>query len=407
MKSRLLSALAVVAVGACGGNDTVEAPAELVAFDAVLDVREAWSRKVGDGSERLRLGLIPASDGTRVFAGALDGTASAIGLNDGELLWTTETGLALTGGPAVGNGLVVFGSRDGLLIALSADGGNVRWERPVGSELLAAPVIGGNLVVFRTVDGRLTAVSAETGEDVWAVVQTQAPLTLRGSTSPIIIGNTVIAGFDNGRVGAYTLADGVSRWEEQLSNPTGVSEIDRLVDVGVDIEVFGNDVYAANFQGRAAALILSTGDRIWEEELSSFTGLGVDASFVYVTDDVSTIVALSRSNGREVWRQGELRLRDVTAASRFRETVVVADFEGYLHWLRAADGMFMARIRAASAHISAQPLVVGSMVVIQSEDGTVAAFEVEAEEAEESEEEAEAAAEPGAAAEEEAGEAGQ
>jgi outer membrane protein assembly factor BamB len=404
MNSRLLLALAVVAVGACGGKDTVEPPAELVAFDPVLDVREAWSRKVGDGSERLRLGLNPASDGTRVFAGALDGTASAIGLDDGELLWTTETGVALTGGPAVGNGLVVFGSRDGLLIALSADGGTVRWQRPVGSELLAAPVIGGDLVVFRTVDGRLTAVSAETGEDVWAIVQIQAPLTLRGSTAPIIVGNMVIAGFDNGRVGAYTLADGVGRWEEQLSNPAGRSEIDRLVDVGVDIEVFGNDVYAANFQGRAAALILSTGDRIWEQELSSFTGLGVDTNFVYVTDDASAIVALSRTNGQEVWRQDDLRLRDVTAASRFRETVVVADFEGYLHWLRVADGSFMARIRAASAHISAQPLVVGPMVVIQSEDGTVAAFEVVEVEAEE---EAEAAADEETAAEDEAGEAGQ
>ena len=389
MKLRLFLTAAVAALGACGGNDSVEPPAELIAFDAVLDVRQAWSRKVGDGSERLRLGLNPASDGTRVFAGALDGTAAAIDLENGEILWTTETDLALTGGPAVGSGLVAFGSRDGVLIALSADGGNVRWQRPVGSEMLAAPAVGGNLIVFRTVDGRLTAVSAETGDEVWSVVQTQAPLTLRGSTAPIIAGNLVIAGFDNGRVGAYTLADGIGRWAEPLSNPAGRSEIDRLIDVGVDIEVFGQDVYAANFQGQAAALILSTGDPIWQKDISSFTGLGTDTSHVYVTDDVSTIIALNRTNGQEVWRQSELRLRDVSAASRYRETVVVADFEGYLHWLRAADGGFMARIRAASSQISSQPLVVGRMVVIQSEDGTVAAFEVEDEPQEEPQEEPE------------------
>lgn len=377
MKLRIPCAVAVAALGACGGNDSVEPPAELIAFDAVLDVHQAWSRKVGDGTERLRLGLKPASDGTSVFAGALDGTAAAIDLESGELLWTTETEVALTGGPAVGAGLVVYGSRDGVLVALSADGGNLRWQRQVGSELLAAPAVGGNLIVFRTVDGRLTAVSAENGDEVWSVVQSQAPLTLRGSTAPIITGNLVIAGFDNGRIGAYTLEDGIGRWEEPLSNPTGRSEIDRLIDVGVDIEVFGQDVYAANFQGQAAALILSTGDPIWQKDISSFTGLGIDTSHVYVTDDVSTIIALNRANGQEVWRQGELRLRDVTAASRYRETIVVADFEGYLHWLRAADGGFMARIRAASSQISSQPLVVGRMVVIQSEDGTVAAFEVE------------------------------
>lgn len=395
MKLRMPFAVAAVALGACGGNDSVEPPAELVAFDQVLDVRQAWSRKVGDGSERLRLGLNPASDGTSVFAGALDGTAAAISLESGELLWTTETELALTGGPAVGGGLVVFGSRDGVLIALSADGGNLRWQRPVGSELLAAPAIGGDLVVFRTVDGRLTAVSAETGDEVWAVVQSQAPLTLRGSTAPIITGNLVIAGFDNGRVGAYTLEDGIGRWEEPLSNPAGRSEIDRLIDVGVDIEVFGQDVYAANFQGQAAALILSTGDPIWQRDISSFTGLGTDTSHVYVTDDVSTIIALNRTNGQEVWRQSELRLRDVTAASRYRDTIVVADFEGYLHWLRAVDGGFMARIRAASSQISSQPLIVGNVVVIQSEDGTVAAFEVADEP--EDEEEVEPEVESGAA----------
>jgi outer membrane protein assembly factor BamB len=375
MKLPLAILLAAPLVGACG-KDTVEPPAELVAFDAALEVRQAWKRKVGDGSERLRLGLTPASDGTRVFAGALDGTAAAIDLSDGRVLWTIETDLALTGGPGVGDGLVAFGSRDGILLVLSAESGNVRWQRPVGSEMLAAPVIGGGLIAFRTADGRLSAFTADTGDEVWSVVQSQSPLTLRGSTAPIIVGSNVIAGFDNGRIGSYTLADGVGNWEELLSSPAGRSEIDRLVDVGVDIEVFGSDVYAANFQGRAAAFILSNGDILWDKELSSFTGLGVDTQYVYVTDDVSTVVALSRSNGIEVWRQGGLRLRDITAASRYRETIVVADFEGYLHWLRAADGSFMARIRAASGQIFAQPLVVGPMVVIQSEDGTIAAFEI-------------------------------
>jgi outer membrane protein assembly factor BamB len=373
---RLAFLIAVAGVGACGGKDTVEPPAELVSFDASVDVREAWKRKVGDGSERLRLGLTPASDGTRVFAGALDGTAAAIGLIDGELLWSVETDLSLTGGPAVGGGLVVFGTRDGILLALSAETGELRWQLPVGSELLAAPVVSGDVVIYRTGDGRLSAVSAEGGEEIWSIVQTQPTLTLRGSTAPIVIGTTVVAGFDNGRVAAYTVADGVSRWESQLSSPAGRSEIDRLVDVGVDIEVFGTDVYAANFQGRAAAVDLATGVMLWEKELSSFTGLGVDTQHAYVTDDVSTILALSRQNGVEVWRQDGLKLRDVTAASRLRETVVVADFEGYLHWLNAGDGSFVARIRAASSQIYSQPLVIGPMAVIQSEDGTIAAFEI-------------------------------
>jgi len=377
MRRRLILALVVGGLGACGGRDTVEPPAELIDFEQALDIRQLWQRKVGRGSERLRLGLIPATDGTRIFAGARDGTAAAFAVADGEPLWSTKTDLKLAAGPGVGGGQVVFGTSDGNLVALDAETGEVRWQRLVGSEILAAPVVGGSVIVFRGTDGRLGAVSAADGSELWSVVQSMPVLTLRGSTAPLMVGGTVVAGFDNGRVAAYNVQDGLTRWERALGTASGRSEIERLVDVGVDLAVFGSAVYAASFQGRAAAFDLTTGVELWPTiDLSSFVGIGVDAERVYVTNDVGAVVALNRQNGMEVWRQDDLRLRDVTAATRVRETVVVADYDGYLHWLSAADGSFMARARAASSQISAQPLALGSVVYVQSEDGTITAFEI-------------------------------
>jgi len=376
MKRRIFLALAAVGLSACGGNDTVEPPADLIKFEPRIQVREVWREKVGKGSERLRLGLAPESDGNHVFVGSYDGTASALGLEDGVALWTVDTGQALAAGPGIGGGVVAFGTSEGSIIALDAATGAELWVRAVGSEVLAPPVVGSNAIVFRTVDGRLNAISVENGEDIWTVVQTLPPLTLRGNSAPILIGDVAIAGFDNGRVGAYDLEDGIGLWELPLASPTGRSEIDRLVDVGMDLEVFGNDVYAATFQGRAAAIDLGQGAVIWQQDLSSFTGIGVDVQYVYVTDDVSTVYALNRLDGIEVWRQEGLRLRDVTAATRFRETIVVADYQGYVHWLDGTDGSLMARERAASSAIVAQPLAIGPIVYVQSEDGTVAAFEI-------------------------------
>ncbi len=54
-------------------KDTSEPPAELTTFEATLDVEKVWSGKVGGKSERLRLGLRPATDGARIYAGAYDG----------------------------------------------------------------------------------------------------------------------------------------------------------------------------------------------------------------------------------------------------------------------------------------------------------------------------------------------
>jgi outer membrane protein assembly factor BamB len=376
MKPRLWLTLVASGLGACGGEDTVDVPADLVEFDPRLAIEEVWRTRVGEGSERLRLGLEPATDGTRIFVGSHDGLAAAFGVRDGEPFWSTDTGARLAAGPAVGAGLVVFGTSDGTLLALDAETGEQRWHESVGSEVLSSPVVAGEAVVFRSVDGRLNAVSSADGAELWSIVQTLPTLTLRGNSSPIVIGDSVIAGFDNGRVGNYDMEFGQQNWEAQLATPAGRSEIDRLVDVGVDLEVFGNDVYAATFQGRAAAIDLSSGEPLWERDFSSFTGIGVDIQNVYVTSDVSAVVALDRVTGNEVWRQTELRLRDLTAATRYRDTVVVADFEGYVHFLDANDGSFVARRRVGSAQITAQPLALGPLLFIQSEDGTLAALQV-------------------------------
>ena len=86
---------------------------------------------------------------------------------------------------------------------------------------------------------------------------------------------------------------------------------------------------------------------------------------------------LSRSSAtpaRKLWRQEALRLRDLTAPTRYANTLVVGDFEGYLHWLSPDNGEFLARERAAGQRISGPPLVVGQNVYVQGEDGTVAAY---------------------------------
>jgi outer membrane protein assembly factor BamB len=378
MKFRLWLLLVASGLSACG-KDTIEPPADLVQFDPVIEIREVWSTKIGGGSERLRLGLAPATDGSRVFAGSYDGTASAYDLASGEIVWSTDANNRLAAGPGVGFGVVVYGTTDGSLLALDADTGEELWHAPVGSEVLSAPVVGEEAIVFRGVGGQLSAVSIEDGTEIWAVIQTLPTLTLRGNSAPIVIGDSVVAGFDNGRVGMYEMEFGQREWEIALASPVGRSEIDRLVDVGVDLEIFGNDVYAATYQGRAAAIDLSSGGILWQRDFSSFTGIGVDIQNVYVTTDVSAVVALNRLTGTEVWRQEGLRLRDLTSATRFRDTVVVADFEGYLHFLSGSNGSFLARERAGSGQITGQPLALGPLLLVQSEDGTITALEIVAE----------------------------
>lgn len=376
MRRPVLLLLALVSIAGCGGKDTAEPPAELQPIQSTLNIRKVWSSKVGGGSERLRLGLRPTTDGARVYAGARDGTIAAFDAETGARLWSVNTKLDLAAGPSFSDGRLALGTTDGDLLVVDAENGKQLWREPVGSEILAPPALNADVVVFGTVDGRLRAYSADTGTPLWSVEQTLPALTLRGNTAPYITGNTVVAGFDNGRVAAYGVAGGDAVWEVAIASAAGRNELERLDDISAGLQVAGNDVYAAAYHGRAADIDLRTGVIVWQQELSSFAGLGVDANNVYVTNDVGYVIALDRRSGAEVWRQQALRLRDVTAPTRYLNAIVVGDYEGYLHWLSPEDGHFLGRVRAASERISAAPLVVGPRLVIQSDGGAVTAFAV-------------------------------
>jgi outer membrane protein assembly factor BamB len=377
LASRLVAfALAAAALTGCAGRskDTSEPPAELVPFEATLEVDRVWSGKVGGGSERLRLGLRPASDGARIFAGAYDGQIAAFDAATGRKAWSVKTRLPLTAGPGYGDNLLVFGTSDGDLVAFDANTGEQRWSQAIGSEVLAAPAVGTGVVAVRTVDGRLRGFSTANGAERWTVEQNLPALTLRGNTAPRVAGTFVVSGFNNGRVGAYELADGDPVWEVAVANPAGRTDLERLVDVSAGLQIVGNDVYVVGYNGRAVGIDLQTGVVIWQQDLSSYAGLGADFNNVYVTTDVDAVVALSRQGGIQVWSQEALRLRDLTAPTRYANTLVVGDFEGYLHWLDPADGTFLARERAAGGRIAAAPLVVGQNVYVQGDDGSVAAY---------------------------------
>jgi outer membrane protein assembly factor BamB len=357
-------------------DDPIEPPAELVEFEPSIEVREVWSVDVGGSAELLRLGLGPATDGSFIYAGSHDGQVGAYNVETGRRNWQVRLELPLAAGPGYGGGVLAFGTNDGDLVTLDASTGQERWRRQIGGEVLASPAIGRDVIVVRSVDGRLRGFSVLDGRELWSVEHPVPALTLRGTTTPVVAGDMVVAGFDNGRLGVYELASGDTLWEAPMAAPSGRSELERLVDISAGLAVVGGQIFAVGYNSRAIGVTLDTGQLMWEQELSSYAGLGAGFNGVYVADEFSAIVALDRARGTELWRQSALRLRDVTAPTYYRGTVVVGDLEGYLHWLSADNGEFLARERMAQQRISSAPLVVGEQIVAQADDGRLAAYTI-------------------------------
>lgn len=359
-----------------GDKDEELEPLELVDIEQTLDVRKLWSEKLGEGTESLRIGLNPSGDGNRIYAASYDGNVSAFNPENGDRVWQTELELNLSAGPGVGEGIVVVAGYDGDLVALDADDGSEQWRINIVSETLAKPAIADSSVVVYSIDGRLRVYSALDGRELWSLARDVPALTQRGSSSPIITGNTVIAGSDNGRLLAVDLDDGIIEWEAVLTPVSGRSDLDRLADIDGDMAIVGQDIYAVGYNGRLASLAAESGQLLWTREISSPSGVAVDWNNVYTVGDGGEVLALLRRNGDDVWRQESLLRREPTRPVAFNTAVVVGDFEGYVHFFNNFDGRPVARERVGQGMISGAPVVMGDKLFVQSEDGELATFMV-------------------------------
>ena len=372
--SLAILATLLASCGMFGGDEIEDPPADLVKFEPTIKVKKIWSASVGDGAEHLRLALTPTSDGTRIFAAAHDGRVSAYDALKGKRVWRTKTKLPLSAGPAIGGTVLVMGSSNGDVVALDASDGHKLWQISVSSEVLAPPAITSNLVLVRTVDGKLVALDLADGREVWFTQQSVPRLSVRGTGSPVVKDNTVFCGFDNGKLAAYELTDGTLLWEILVSPPSGRTEIDRLSDLNATIRVVGDDIYIVGYQGVLSALAAESGQILWSREISSHSGIGVDLNNLYVSGDSSDLLAVVRNSGRELWREEILLHRDITGPTAFNSSVVVGDFDGYVHWFDAENGELQARMRAGSDRVTGPPLVVNEMIYVLTDGGTLYAF---------------------------------
>jgi len=351
------------------------APNALEEFEPTLKIEKLWSERIGKGADELYLKLTPAVIGKHLFVADRHGRLFATDLSSGDGIWAIhDEDVQYTGGPGGGDGMVLMGTGDGRVIAREADSGKVRWVARVTSEVLAAPRAGDGVTVVRTGDGRLYGLNSTTGAEIWVYDRSVPTLTLRGLAAPVIDDDIALAGFDNGRFAAVNLKSGRMLWESPLAVPSGRSDLERMVDVDAEPVLDGSVIFVASFQGGVAALSISDGKIVWNREISSYQPIAVGEDRVYVTDDKGAIWALDAKDGASIWKQEALGNRYVTGPTYFNGHLVVADFEGYVHWLDARTGKFEYREQLTDDRIIAPAIDAGGILLSYSSNGLVVAM---------------------------------
>ena len=349
-------------------------PNPLPTLTGSFQPRTVWAQSVNDGARSHYLKLVPAVLGNRLFVADFRGNLSAHRLDTGETVWSERTRLPISGGPGAGEGLVVAGTEEGEIAAFSAADGKSQWKVQLTSEILAAPQIAEGVVVVRTVDGRLYGLQASNGKTIWIYDRSVPTLSLRGTSAPALSDGLAVGGFDSGRIVAVGLTDGREVWEARVSVPSGRTELQRLVDVDAEPVIADGVTYAVTFQGRLVALDARTGEALWRREMSSHSGIALDERRIFVSDTEGVIWGLSRDTSSTLWRQEKLKGRRLGAPATYRGYLLVGDFEGYVHWLDAATGEILGRVRVGDDEVLVRPVVAGDVVYVLGNGGDLAAL---------------------------------
>ncbi|RYE96699.1 MAG: outer membrane protein assembly factor BamB, partial [Oxalobacteraceae bacterium] len=294
----------------------------------------------------------------------------------GRQMWRVKAGTDLTAGVGTDGALIVVGGAKGQLLAFDMDGKQL-WKAQLSSEILSAPAIAEGIVVARSIDNRIVGFDAKTGQKKWTVQRTAPPLTLRLAPGMVVHGTDVIVAQPGGKLLALIAATGAPRWEIEVGIARGATELERVTDIGGVPVIVENDVCAVAYQGRVGCFDLATGSAKWTRDLSSEAGVAVDQRFVFAPDDKGALYAFNREGGASAWKNDKLSYRRLSTPVSYGRAVAVGDYQGYVHFLSREDGAFLARAATDGSAIVSTPLVVGSNLIFQTQNGTVTAIAVE------------------------------
>lgn len=350
------------------------APSELEG-GIVLD--EVWRDNVGGADRESGGSLRPVLDAGRLYVASGERRqVRAYDAETGTRVWTTQLEHDVAGGVGYGAGLLAVGGRDAQLTVLDAESGALRWESRLAGEVLSAPAISAERLIVRSSNGRVGGFDAASGRRLWTYDYTLPALSLRGTSRPLIVRDLVLVGLETGRLLALDSETGGVVWSVEVAPPSGRTELERMADIDGAPVVVGQDVYAANYQGRIVAAGLSNGRVAWGREFSSYTGLAADLEAVYAVDDNGVLWSFDARNGNAAWSLDALRGAQPSEPVLYGDYVVLGDAAGYLNWVRRQDGALIARTLVGRGAIAEPVLIENGRLYAVTARGDVVAYEV-------------------------------
>ncbi|MCC5834747.1 MAG: PQQ-binding-like beta-propeller repeat protein [Opitutales bacterium] len=265
--------------------------------------------------------------------------------------------------------VVYFGSYPGAVFALDVDSGDPVWGSPFEPDGMVdkSPAYSNGRVFVTTAGSDSTslhAINAETGAELW----TEADLGSSSLTAPIVVGNTVYVGSDDGYLDAFDAEDGSLLWSFEAGAAVHSTPAfsDGVIYVGSDDGVFAVDALS--------------GEAIWSEDYSFIRAPiafgqhfidGSPRSQLYLAGMDGMLTALDAETGDFLWEYDTGAMIHGSPAVISNE-VYVANNDGKVYKLAVADGaMEWSFAFEADGAIIGSPVYANSRIHFATTEGTV------------------------------------
>ncbi len=266
-------------------------------------------------------------DGVLYF-GCNDGILRAVDAADGSVEWTYVTACGICGEPSVDSSSVYSGGQDGVIYALDRFSGTKRWSAGLGYHVFAGTaVLCDTLVVTGNSMGKVCALNTATGEPVWddeiggivlgpAVIDSMVVFSSEGgdiaafdhegnriwfrdyssqASAPSADETGVYAGFSNGVVRKFSLADGEVIWETDIAGTSRRCVLARPV-------VAGDIILSGTYDGQMVSLSSSDGSVLWRQQFDNWLQLppAVGQELLYVACDDQRLHIVDLATGAKI-----------------------------------------------------------------------------------------------------------
>lgn len=246
-----------------------------------------------------------------------------------KVAWSYDARHLMEYSPIVSEGVVYGVDNNGEAFALKADSGKQLWRRDIATLNATAPAYSdGKLYVSNLEPGQVQALNASNGKVAW-----KNSLPGRSESSPLVVGNAVIAGCECGTVYAFNKRTGKQLWSTAVGGAVKASPA-----------FHKGTVFVGDYGGQMTAIDASTGRVRWQSSVSGriYGTAAVAFGHVYAGTLTGGMYAFNERTGSQSWSTstGGYVYSGATAAKApgTPPSVYFGSYDGTVYALNAQTG---------------------------------------------------------------------